>query len=223
MIVAQTIRGARRIICLAPFVALVLSVAACSKNRTRHFGAGNVEIGVFSASKPGSSGEVAFEVSLPEGHVTEIPYSSRDTDPAFGTNARGYSGSAVVSSPNGVYAAGWKEDWRRFALGPRDVFFLRNTKTGEAVFESKFGDKIDGFVWSPNSDAVAVLSSSSRASWNPKYWLAALSGHPVQFDKYRLRIIDTSTDAYREIEIPYESMDGFGVVRRWQVSRMAGP
>jgi hypothetical protein len=194
---------------LAVMLGFLLLEVACSKGAPVASCTGKIDVSIFQANERLSLDEVAFEVNLPLGPIQQIPGRGFDKN-SSGTRM------ASARSPNNVYTAVSSVIVPRFVGYPYAVLYVRNVNTGEAVFQSRFSrNEIDGVVWSADSNAVAVLTSSEHYSLNPKYWLRAASGHPKPIENYRLEIVYLGTHSNWGIDLPYESSAGFGQLRDW--------
>lgn len=99
---------------------------------------------------------------------------------------------------------------------PPDVFSIIRTDSTPVACRGLQGHQIIGFLWSPDSKAVAVLSTTVRVSLNPRYWFYALSGHPAQFEKYHLNVVDPATLTVSSFEIPFETRFGRAQLLEWR-------
>ena len=210
--VARTTRT-RRLVTFAFVMGSLMTVTACSRTRTESLGRGTVYITIFQPNGKLSYDQATFEIQLSQSSVRQIHGHQFQTDVGPKSPSRSVG---AVESPNKMYVASSTVDLPRFVGYPRHAFFVRNIRTGATVFRSKFSyEEIDSIAWSSESDAVAVLTSSSHYSVNPKNWLAALGGHPIPIEHYRLEIIDLSSHSNRGVNIPYESSASFGELTTW--------
>ncbi len=201
-----------RAIVISLFLLFVLSLIACSTKEAESFVRGTVYLTIFQPDGL-SYDHVTFEVQLANQTVRQSNapvYDSEQLPTAIPPRAR------AINSPNNVYVAAVEVKTPRSFGYPHGVFLVKALETQETIYETKFRDEeIHSIVWSPGSDAVAVLTSSQRYSLSPKYWFRALSGHPKPFEKYRLEIVDVKTHSNWGIDIPYQSSAGFGEIRAW--------
>ena len=191
---------------------LVLSLMACSTKGAESFIGGTVYLTIFQPAGL-SYDHITFEVQLANNAVQQstAPVLSGERLPtAIPPRPR------AISSPNNVYVASVEVKTPQSFGYPHDVFLVKALKTQETIYETKFLDEeIHSIVWSPRSDAVAVLTSSQHYSLSPKYWFRAISGHPKPVEEYRLEIVNVKTHSNRGIDIPYQSSAGFGEIRAW--------
>jgi hypothetical protein len=152
---------------------------------------------------PELSGEIAFDLVQP-GNVHNLFISSPATgqisqvpnDSVFNFEQRASENipncyqKPVHPSPNGNFVAGCNGSPvpSRIQSSP-DIFSIAPMNSKPEPCRGLRGKKIVGFVWSPDSKAIAVLSSTVRVSFNPRYWFYALSGHPMQYETYYLNVI----------------------------------
>ena len=203
---------------LAVVLGSILLLAACSKAKRNGSSSGRVYVTIFQPNASLLLDEVGFEFDLSLGSVRQSLGRGIDAAriPDGRSNDTNVAQASAVNSPNNAYAASSTVEMPRVVGYPHAVFVVRNLITGETVFQSKFtNDEIDGVMWSADSNAVAVLTSSQRYSRNPKYWLDAVSGHPRPIEDYHLEIVDLSTRSSWGIDLPYESSAGHGRIVDW--------
>ena len=204
---------AQRMTVVALLLGMTLLKTSCAKDWKEGRVGGKIYICICQDTK------VYLEVLLPQGTVRQI--RETEVDATGGANGIRQVQSCLekptVNSPNHAYVAGCTGDYSPYLIGSSpDLFFVQTMGTRETVFESRFShEKVDGFLWSGNSDSIAILTSSVHVSLNPRWWLYALSGHPKQFEKYRLEIVELQSHSHQGIELPYESSAGFGEIRGW--------
>ena len=123
----------------------------------------------------------------------------------------------TLSSPNRNFIAGCSGSPvpSRIQSSP-DIFLIAPTNSKPEPCQGFRGKKIVGFVWSPDSKAIAVLSSTTQVSYNPRYWLYALSGHPMQYESYYLNVIEPRTRKVVSFEIPFQTSFGRAQMLEWQ-------
>ena len=124
----------------------------------------------------------------------------------------------VVNSPDRNFLASCLGEHDNPSLGAKpDQFRIARGNSEPSVCRGLKGQVILGFLWSPDSKYVAVLTENIRLSVNPRYWLYALSGHPAQFETYYLNIVDAATLKAVAFKVPIETMGGgsAGLVR-WE-------
>ena len=202
----------RRMIVTLVLLGQVLCGVGCTSDSKHIRNEGSVYVTIFQPNRTLIfDDKLLFEVRLPEGSARKIESRpSKIGEFPYKTNCSEQIGA---KSPDQAWVAGCTD-------GSHDVFFVRDSRTGTATFQAKLSySKIAGIVWAPDSSAVAVLTTTSYTSVNPKYWFDALSGHPKQFEKYRLEIVDPQSQSHHGIDIPYESSLGYGQVGAWSQMR----
>jgi hypothetical protein len=108
-------------------------------------------------------------------------------------------------SPGHKFVAECRNDGLPVGIGSKsDQFILRRTGETTVLYQSVLGQQISGFLWSPDSHAIAVLTQNVRVSWNPRYWFYALSGHPVQFETYQVHAIGVDNLSVTSFKVPLE-------------------
>jgi len=108
-----------------------------------------------------------------------------------------------MPSPDGKLVATCDGDLvATMTVAKPDEFTIVSGSSHKIVYKTSFEKKINGFLWSPDSQAVAVLSSKVRTSKNPGDWLYALSGHPIQYEEYYLHIVDLQTLKASSFRLP---------------------
>jgi hypothetical protein len=71
------------------------------------------------------------------------------------------------------------------------VVVLTNAETSEELWRSDVEDRISDLAWARGSDALVVLTCSSRIGFWPLEVVAALAGHPVSHDTYSVRLLES--------------------------------
>jgi hypothetical protein len=200
-----------RVIASLVMLKLMFCGVGCTKNNKHSQGSGSIYVSVFQPNNVIFDDRLIFEVRLPEGSAREIQnHPSKIGELPFEMTC---SEQISVKSPDLVSVAGC-------TAGPHDVLFVRDSRTGSTIFQAKLSyNKIEGIAWAPDSSAVAVLTMTRYTSINPKYWFAVLSGHPVQFEKYRLEVVDPQSQSHDGIDIPHESSLGYGQIGAWSQMR----
>ena len=99
-----------------------------------------------------------------------------------------------------------------------DEFILREKGEKTIVYQRVLGPQISGFLWSPDSQAVAVLTCTVHVSWNPQYWLEALRGHTKQYETYDLHVIDVVNLNVSSFTVPLEASLSTGRIVSWGMS-----
>ena len=123
----------------------------------------------------------------------------------------------VAYSPDRKFLATCTGDVLATMIGAKpDQFAIAKVSSAAVECRGLKGRAIGGFLWSPDSKAVAVLAYDTRVSLNPRYWFYALSGHPVQFETYYLNIVDTATLAVTSYRIPLETSGGSAALLKWE-------
>jgi len=175
-----------------------------------------------SGIDPKPSGEIAFDLVQPgnadnlfvgtpaTGQISRAP---KDSISKFEDGSRGNIFNChekpVRPSPNGNFIASCNGSLVPSMAGASsDSFLIGSTNSKGEAFRNLRGKKIWGFVWSSDSKAIAVLSSDVRVSYNPRYWFYALSGHPMQYEKYYLNVIEPTTLKVVSFEIPFQTSFG---------------
>jgi hypothetical protein len=204
-------REGRMIVTLV-LMAQVFCGVGCTSNSKHNRDQGSVYVTIFQPNRTLIFDDrLIFEVRLPEGSVRKIEsLPSKIGEFPYKTNCSEQIG---VKSPDQASVASCTD-------GSHDIFFVRDSTTGTATFQAKLSySKIAGIVWAPDSSAVAILTTTSYTSVNPKFWFGALSGHPKQFEKYRLEIVDPQSQLHHGIDMPYESSLGYGQIGAWSQMR----
>jgi len=96
-----------------------------------------------------------------------------------------------------------------------DEFILRSAESPVILYQRSLGQRICGFLWSPDSRAIAVLTQTVHISLNPRYWFYALSGHPMQYESYYLHAIDVANFHVASFKIPLEASFSTGELISW--------
>lgn len=178
-----------------------------------------------SGIDPKLSGEIAFDVVQPgNAHnlfvgtpaTGQISRVSKDSISKFeggsSDNIFNCYEKPVRPSPNGNFVASCNGSLVPSMVGASpDSFLIAPTNSQGEAFRGLRGKKIWGFVWSSDSKAVAVLSSDVHVSYSPRYWFYALSGHPMQYEKYYLNVVEPTTHRVVSFEIPFQP--SFGCVQ----------
>ncbi|HEV7551971.1 MAG TPA: hypothetical protein VGP65_09815 [Candidatus Angelobacter sp.] len=179
---------------------------------------------------PELSGEIAFDLVQP-GNVHNLFISSPATgqisrvpnDSVFNFEQRASENipncyqKPVRPSPNGNFVAGCNGSLVPSMVEARpDIFLIAPTHSIAAPCPGLRGKEIVGFVWSPDSKAIAVLSSTVRVSFNPRYWFYALSGHPMQYETYYLNVIEPISRRVVSFEIPFQTSFGRAQLLSWR-------
>ncbi len=124
-------------------------------------------------------------------------------------------------SPDGNFAASCKGDPVATMVGAKpDEMVLTSTKTDKVLYTGGMAghQKINGFLWSPDSKGVAVLSSNVRVSANPRYWFRAISGHPKQFETYYLTVIELEPQNTTSFKVPFEGSSSRARLITWKAA-----
>jgi len=202
------------VIIVSILMAFVLPFVACTEQKGERRDIGTVYVSMFQPNSRLSFDHLTFKIELLKGSVQQ-------------TDDRRYAAdlipkvipphpASVTNSPDGVYAAFLMLRNASLIGHQYKVISIRNVKTGQLIAESGLSEsEVEGVAWSPRSDAVAVLTASQHYSLNPKYWLYALSGHPIPVEKYRLEIVDIDHRFQWGIKLPYETSAGYGEIRGW--------
>jgi hypothetical protein len=197
-------------------LALAVLSVSCSRDTKEGLGSGNVYVSIFQPNQRLSFDQIVVEVSLSRRSTRQVSKSGLDANQASNgiSHVESCSKNPVVTSPNRAYIAGCTGDYSPYRNA--DVFWVRNPATGDTPFRSKLShNRVCAFVWSVNSDSIVVLTSSTHVSINPKYWFYALSGHPKQYENYRLEVVTLRSHSHRGIDLPYETSAGFGEITGW--------
>jgi hypothetical protein len=113
-----------------------------------------------------------------------------------------------AGSPNGEYLASCKgEGTHEF-----DVIDRSNNKLVHWTTEKA----IRGFAWAPNSNSVAVLTTSGRLGLSPLELLAFVSGHPVSRDPVSLSIWDIPAGTATEYLVRRNVVSSFTRILSWE-------
>jgi hypothetical protein len=99
-----------------------------------------------------------------------------------------------------------------------DQFILREKGESSIIYQRVLGQQISGFLWSPDSHAVAVLTRTVHVSWDPRYWSEALSGHPRQYETYDLHVVDVVNLNVSSFNVPLEASLSTGRIVSWGMS-----
>ncbi len=95
-------------------------------------------------------------------------------------------------------------------------FGIRKSNTKSATFQlDKSGRQILGFVWSPNSHSVALLTSSQKRGYGPLELLWAFAGHPVPRVTVYLDFIGADGAYYSEYLIKSDILYGKARILNW--------
>jgi hypothetical protein len=175
-----------------------------------------------SGIDPKLPGEIVFDLVQP-GNVHNLFIStpttgqtSRVTNDSIPNFENGSSANIfhchekpVRPSPSGNFIASCNGSLVPSMVGASpDSFLIAPTNAKGETFRGLRGKQIWGFVWSPDSKAIAVLSSDVQVSYNPRYWFYALSGHPMQYETYYLNVIEPITRRVVSFEIPFQTSFG---------------
>jgi hypothetical protein len=175
-----------------------------------------------SGIDPKLSGDIAFDLVQPgnahnlfistpaTGQISRVPKDSiSKVEDGSNDNIFNCSEKPVRRSPNGNFIASCNGSLVPSMVGASpDKFLIAPTNSKGKPFRRLGGKKIWGFVWSSDSKAIAVLSSDVQVSYNPRYWFYALSGHPMQYEKYYLNVIEPTTLKVVSFEIPFQTSFG---------------
>ena len=119
-------------------------------------------------------------------------------------------------SPDHKFVGECRNDGLAVGIGSKpDQFILRRTGETTVMYQKVLGGEIAGFLWSADSHGIAVLTQNIRVSWNPRYWFYALSGHPVQFEKYEVHVINVDNLSVKSFKVPLEEIGTMGKLLSW--------
>jgi hypothetical protein len=99
-----------------------------------------------------------------------------------------------ASSPDENYMAGCRTNGSY-------QFYVADRKSTRTLQQWKPDKNIRGFGWAPNSNSVAILSTSGRLGMRPLELLSLLSGHLVSHDTVFLELLDVRTGKITEFVI----------------------
>jgi hypothetical protein len=163
-----------------------------------------------------------FLVLPQQGTITRLTGStkteSRETRSSTGA-IQGCHSNPTSLSPDQRLVAGCQGEAVAVLNGSNpDQFILRGKGESTIIYQRVLGPQISGFLWSPDSQAVAVLTCTVHVSWNPRYWLEALNGHPRQYETYDLHVIDVVNLNVARFTVPLEASSSTGRIVSWGMS-----
>jgi hypothetical protein len=174
---------------------------------------GRIIVSVFQAKETPS----VFVVVPSSGSVTRISEGDASTKshiPEATAINQGCLSGPTVYSPDRKFSASCTGDIG-LTWNP-NLFRIARANSNPQECQGLKGRDIEGFMWSPDSKAVAVVANDVYLSVNPRFWFYALSGHPVQFETHYLNIVDATTLAVASYRIPLETCGGSAALVRWE-------
>src|SRR5207249_1577371 len=112
-----------------------------------------------------------FLVVPQQGRVTRLTGSTEHEINDAELSTRAIQGCLVKQpasvSPNNKFVAECKTIPAKVPFLDRDEFILRRTGETAIMNQRVLGHRISGFLWSPDSHAIAVLTENIRVSLNP--------------------------------------------------------
>jgi hypothetical protein len=163
-----------------------------------------------------------FLVLPHQGTVTRFTGSTktepRETRSSTGAIESCHSNPTSVSPDQRLVAGCQGEAVALLSGSPPDEFILRGKGEKTIIYQHVLGPQISGIQWSPDSHAVAVLTCTVHVSWNPRYWLEALNGHPSQYETYDLHVIDVVNFNVASFSVPFEASLSTGRIVSWGMS-----
>jgi hypothetical protein len=158
--------------------------------------AGNIRIGVIESQFTGGEDYRVYGLDLGTGRVAsqEVQHFAGASD--LGISSIESSGahidrcgqnSPLVYSPNAKFVASCPNS-------DPDMVVIRAVDDNQEVCRVPLWRRrrVSGIVWSPRSNAIAVLERSSRRGWGPADILSAVSGHPVPYNWFAVEVHDIS-------------------------------
>lgn len=128
-------------------------------------------------------------------------------------------GSPRVASPDGQLAVHCEGDrFRGSGRHEADQIVVIDAKRKNEILRKAIprDEWINGFVWSPDSQSVAVLTSSWRIGWGPLDLLTVLLMQPVPYQTFNLIIYRVNGDESRIPRVRTWSRYGWGRVLGWR-------
>jgi|SRR5690348_7463053 len=111
-------------------------------------------------------------------------------------------------SPDGNYLACFVRRTQEFDI--KDAF------SGETRFHWNIWRRdIQGFAWSPNSNSVAILTTTNWPGINPLEFLALFAGHPVAHNTIYLTIVDYKRGDQAEYLIRRNIVSAYTRILAW--------
>jgi len=163
-----------------------------------------------------------FLVLPHKGTITRFTGSTkpepRETRSSTGAIQSCHSNPTSVSPDQRLVAGCQGEAVAMLSGSNPDEFILREKGEKTIVYQRVLGPQISGFLWSPDSQAVAVLTCTVHVSWDPRYWLEAFRGHTKQYETYDLHVLDVVNLNVSSFTVPFEASLSTGRIVSWGMS-----
>ena len=161
-----------------------------------------------------------YEVTPNTGAVSElepgIPQEggSKHEIPVFATGeANCFFDGTEAKSPDDRFIAKCSGGYP----GKPAEFRITNADTKSTTYQWDKGDRqILGFVWSPNSHSIGLLTSSQKRGNGPLELIWALAGHPVPYVTVYLDFIGMDGTAPSEYQIKSNVLYGRARILDWK-------
>lgn len=140
--------------------------------------------------------------------LTDIPTTYQKPTGAIETCER----NPQAPSPDGRYLASCSHSGSL-------QFDLIDRQSNQTLFHWKADKGIHGFAWAPNSNAVAIVTTSSHVGLSARELLSLISGHPVPHDTVFLEIVDVKSGAKTEYVVRQDVISAFPRILSWESSR----
>lgn len=203
---------------IAYLVALV-SLTACNKRKTvlgpivpNNVAPGSIELEISSDLH-----NWRYEITPSIGKISELDNSGLASVKPFPPNPSGeincVSQGSKLESSDGKFVAECSDEFP----GEPAAFSIAQTSTNLVTYRSKKeGQQLHGIAWSPNSNSVAMLTSSKINGNGPLELFWAFAGHPVPHMAMHIEIVGADGKSWAEYLVRDDVRYGMGRIIDWR-------